>query len=84
VLSLSRNAITDVGVFDLIRTDHPMKLRRLMLSANPIGDGGAIWLAEAWPRGADDRLEYLGLRDTQIGPDGADALLARFGNRVEL
>jgi uncharacterized protein (TIGR02996 family) len=84
VLSLARNAVTDTGVLDLLHTPYPGRLRRLLLSGNPVGDAGAIWLAERWPRGAADRLEHLGFRDTQIGPDGADALVARFGGRVEL
>jgi hypothetical protein len=84
VLSLTRNAITDTGVRDLLRTEHPKKLRRLLLRANPIGDDGALRLARLWPSGADDRLEYLGLRDTAIGTTGAGALVARFGTRVEL
>ncbi len=84
VLSLSRNMMTDAGVLDLLHTEHPRKLRRLILSGNAVGDAGAIWLAERWPRGAADRLEYLGLRDTAVGIDGVDALVARFGGRVEV
>ena len=84
VLSLTRNEITDTNVRELLRTEHPKKLHRLLLRGNPIGDDGALWLARLWPSGADDRLEYLGLRDTAIGPAGAGALVARFGDRVEL
>jgi uncharacterized protein (TIGR02996 family) len=84
VLSLSRNALTDWGIVNLLRTDHPQKLRRLLLSGNAITNIGAIRLAEQWPRGAAGKLEYLGLRDTQIGLAGAAALRARFGGRVEL
>jgi uncharacterized protein (TIGR02996 family) len=84
VLSLSRNMLTDTGVFDLANTEHLHKLRRLILSGNAIGDAGAIALAERWPRGAADRLEYLGLRDSAVGFDGTDALVARFGGRVEV
>jgi uncharacterized protein (TIGR02996 family) len=84
VLNLSRNALTDRGVADLLVTHHPQKLRRLLLGGNAITDVGAIRLAEGWPRRAADNLEYLGLRDTQIGLAGEIALRARFGGRVEL
>src|SRR5262249_35748647 len=83
-LDLSGNRITDAGVNDLLRTHFPRRLRRLILSGNPITDAGAIVLAEQWPAGVADKLEKLNLRFTNIGQPGHQALLARFGGRVDL
>src|SRR5262249_44188864 len=83
-LDLSNNFLTDVGVENLLRTDLPKRLTRLVLGGGDITDPGALRLMRGWPTGADDRLENLNLRFTQIGQAGAAALLARFGGRVEL
>jgi uncharacterized protein (TIGR02996 family) len=83
-LDLSNNAITDRGVYDLLRTDLPEHLTRLILGGNTITDAGAIELASRWPTGNADRLEHLNLRFTDIGPTGQRALLNRFGGRVAL
>ena len=83
-LDLSNNLITDEGVDDLLRTDLPRQLRRLILGGNPIGDAGAIALAEGWPTGEADKLKTLNLRFTNIGQPGQEALLARFGGKVDL
>jgi uncharacterized protein (TIGR02996 family) len=81
-LDLSNNTISDVGVVDLLRTSLPAQLKRLILGGNPIGDQGAIELADRWPK--QHRLEELNLRFTNIGQPGHQALLARFGGIVRL
>jgi uncharacterized protein (TIGR02996 family) len=81
-LDMSSNQITDEGVINLLRSDWPGRLRRLILGGNPIGDQGAIELADRWPR--DSKLENLNLRFTNIGQAGQQALLARFGSKVDL
>jgi hypothetical protein len=83
-LDLSNNEITDAGVDDLLASGLPRQLTRLILGGNAISDAGAAALAENWPTGADDRLEHLNLRFTNIGAAGQSALLRRFGGRVEL
>jgi uncharacterized protein (TIGR02996 family) len=83
-LDASVNDLTDAGVIALLGTPLPRQLKRLVLGGNPIGDQGAIELADRWPRGGSDRLEHLNLRFTNIGPPGQQALLARFGGRVDL
>lgn len=83
-LDLSNNLITDGGVNDLLRTHLPRQLTRLVLGGNAITDAGAVVLASGWPTGDGDRLEYLNLRFTNIGPAGQSALLNRFGGRVDL
>lgn len=83
-LDLSNNEITDAGVDDLLRTDLPKQLTRLILGGNPLSDNAALMLAEQWPTGEDDRLEHLNLRFTPIGQAGQSALLRRFGGRVDL
>ena len=84
-LDLSQNALTDVGVENLLRvTHHPARLRRLVLGGNDITDIGALALAARWPTGAGDRLENLNLRFTHIGSLGQASLLERFGGRVDL
>jgi uncharacterized protein (TIGR02996 family) len=81
-LDLSNNGITDAGVIDLLGTPLPARLRRVVLGGNPIGDQGAIELADRWPR--NGRLENLNLRFTNIGQPGWRALTARFGGVVDL
>jgi uncharacterized protein (TIGR02996 family) len=81
-LDLSNNLITDHGVSNLIATGWQQQLKRLVLGGNPITDLGARWLAESWP--TDSPLENLNLRFTDIGTSGQQALLARFGGKVEL
>ena len=83
-LDLSNNLITDGGVSDLLSTDLPQQLTRLILGGNDITDAGAVALAERWPTGDGDRLVHLNLRFTNIGPTGQAALLRRFGGRVDL
>lgn len=83
-LDLSQNALTDVGVENLLRTHYPGQLTRLILGGNDITDIGALALAARWPTGADDKLETLNLRFTHIGATGQAALLDRFGGRVDL
>jgi uncharacterized protein (TIGR02996 family) len=83
-LDLSGNDLTDAAVMQLLRSGLPRQLKRLILGGNPISDFGARLLAEQWPTGADDRLEHLNLKFTDIGQPGQQALLARFGGRVDL
>jgi uncharacterized protein (TIGR02996 family) len=83
-LDLSANDLTDAAVANLLDSGLPRQLKRLILGGNPIGNAGAIALAEQWPTGDADRLEYLNLKFTNIGPPGQQALLARFGGRVDL
>ena len=83
-LDVSGNYLTDAGVVALLDSPLPRQLRRLILGGNPLTDGAAIELADRWPRGADDRLEYLNLRFTEISQPGQQALLARFGGRIDL
>jgi uncharacterized protein (TIGR02996 family) len=83
-LDLSNNLITDAGVADLLRSDLPRQLTRLILGGNDITDAGAIAIAEGWPVGDADKLKDLNLRFTNIGQAGLSALLNRFGGRVAL
>ncbi|VTU00050.1 leucine-rich repeat-containing protein typical subtype : Repeat-companion domain protein OS=Isosphaera pallida (strain ATCC 43644 / DSM 9630 / IS1B) GN=Isop_0537 PE=4 SV=1: LRR_6: LRR_6 [Gemmataceae bacterium] len=83
-LDLSNNELTDYGVENLLATGWPRHLTRLVLGGNPIGDDGAFDLAERWPAGDADKLTYLNLRFTNVGPRGQQALLARFGGRLDL
>jgi uncharacterized protein (TIGR02996 family) len=83
-LDVSGNHLSDAGVGALLDSSLPPQLRRLILGGNPITDEGAIALAERWPTGDDDRLENLNLRFTNIGQAGHQALLRRFGGRVDL
>jgi uncharacterized protein (TIGR02996 family) len=83
-LDLSENDLTDVTVVNLLRSRFPSQLKWLVLGGNPIGNQGAIELADRWPNGVADKLEHLNLRFTDIGQPGQQALLARFGGRVDL
>jgi uncharacterized protein (TIGR02996 family) len=83
-LDLSANDLTDQVVESLLFFGLPRQLRRLILGGNLISDDGAEALANGWPTGADDRLEHLNLRFTNIGQAGQSALLRRFGGRVDL
>ena len=83
-LDISANDLTDNAVMNLLCSGLPPQLKRLILGGNPIGDAGAIALAERWPTGDADKLEHLNLRFTNIGQPGQQALLARFGGRVDL
>jgi len=82
-LDLSANELTDSSVTNLLDSGLPRQLKRLILGGNPISDPGATMLAARWPEDAD-KLEALNLRFTNIGPRGQQALLARFGGRLEL
>jgi uncharacterized protein (TIGR02996 family) len=81
-LDLSHNNIAYTGLLELLRSPLAAALRRVNLCGNPITDRGARALADRWP--ADGPLKWLRLEGTQIGPDGAAALRARFGEKVEL
>jgi uncharacterized protein (TIGR02996 family) len=83
-LDLSGNDLTHAGVTALLDSVLPRQLRRLILGGNPLTNAAAIELAERWPTGADDKLEYLNLRFTGIGQPGQQALLRRFGGRIDL
>ena len=83
-LNLSNNDLTDAAVMTFLRSGFPRQLKRLILGGNPLSDLGVRLLAEQWPTGEDDRLEHLNLRFTNIGTPGQQALLARFGGRIEL
>ncbi len=81
-LDLSFNEITDAGVVALLGTGVPQRLKRLVLGGNPIGDEGAIALADALAN--SPALENLNLRMTNIGTAGRAALLAALGSKVDL
>ncbi len=81
---LSNNDLTDAAVMPFLRSGLPRQLKRLILGGNPLSDIAARLLAEQWPTGADDRLDELNLRYTNIGPPGQQALLARFGGKIDL
>jgi uncharacterized protein (TIGR02996 family) len=83
-LDLSANYLTDAGVRALLASRLPSQLSRLILGGNPIEDQGAIELAEWWPTDENDHLQHLNFRFTNIGTLGQQALLARFGGRVDL
>ncbi len=83
-LDLSENELTDTSVTTLLNSGLAAQLGRLIFGGNPIGDDGAVILAERWPTGAADKLEHLNMRLTNIGPRGQQALLNRFGGRVDL
>jgi hypothetical protein len=81
-LDLSFNDLTDAGVIALLNAGVPQRLKRLVLGGNPIGDQGAMELADRL--GKSKVLENLNLRMTNIGPAGQAALLARLGGRLDL
>lgn len=81
---LSNNDLTDAAIMPFLRSGLPRQIKRLILGGNPLSDFGVRLLAEQWPTGNDDRLEHLNLRITNIGPLGQQALLARFGGRIDL
>ncbi len=83
-LDVSVNELFDSSVVTLLNTSLPRQLKRLILGGNALTDQAAIELADRWPRGAGDQLEHLNLRFTMIGVPGQQALLARFGGRVDL
>jgi uncharacterized protein (TIGR02996 family) len=81
-LDLSYNDITDFGVADLLDWPLVRQLKRLVLGGNPITDQAAFEIADRL--GPRNQLETLNLRFTNIGPAGQNALLPRFGGRVDL
>lgn len=81
-LDLSFNGLTDAGVVALLATGVPQRLRRLVLGGNPIGDDGAVALAEALAN--SPVLENLNLRMTNVGQAGQAALLRALGGKVDL
>jgi uncharacterized protein (TIGR02996 family) len=83
-LDISANYLTDELVSTLLASGLPRRLKRLILGGNPLTDHVARELVNRWPTGEDDVLETLNLRFTNIGTPGRQALLARFGGRVDL
>jgi uncharacterized protein (TIGR02996 family) len=83
-LDISANDLSHAAVTALLDSSLPLRLRRLILGGNPIGDDAAIELAARLPRGAADQLRTLNLRRTHLGQPAHQALLARFGGRVDL
>ncbi len=83
-LDLSGNDLTDGAVGRLLDSGLTRQITRLVFGGNDITDIGAMALAQRWPTGADDKLEVLNLRFTNIGSLGQAALLNRFGGRVDL
>jgi uncharacterized protein (TIGR02996 family) len=81
-LDLSHNDIEYAGLMELLLSPITAVLRRVNLCGNRITDRGARALADRWP--VDGPLKWLRLEGTEIGPDGAAALRARFGEKVEL
>ncbi len=81
-LDLSNNNLTDDGVIALISTGLPQRLTRLVLGGNPFGDQAAYELADRV--GSNAGLRHLNLRYTTITNDGQNAILSRFGGRVDL
>ena len=81
-LDLSQNDLTDAGVVALLDSGLLGRLRRLILGGNPLTDQSAFELADRL--GDSTTLEHLNLRFTNIGPAGQQAILARFGGRVDL
>ncbi len=82
-LDLTFNDLTDAGVIDLLNTGLPQRLKRLFLGGNPIGDQGAMELADRL--GPVPTFEHLNLRyGTNLGRAGHAAILAAFGGRVDL
>ncbi len=83
-IDLSGNELTDFGVTFLLDSGLPRQLKRLILGGNPITDQGAIALVQRWPKRDADKLEHLNLKFTDIGVAGQQALLTRFGGKVDL
>lgn len=81
-LDLSGNNVTDFGVAELLDWPAVRLLRRLVLGGNPIGDQGAFEIADRL--GPHNRIENLNLRFTDISHAGQNALLPRFGGRLDL
>jgi hypothetical protein len=81
-VDVSNNLVTEAGVVELLSSPWPHQLKRLVLGANPLSDQAAFDLADRWPRGSP--LENLNLRFCQFSPSGQQALLARFGGKVDL
>lgn len=81
-LTLANNSISDAGIVTFMTSAWPRTLQDLHLNRNPIGDWGARALATGWP--AESPLSNLTMRNTNIGPLGQEALLARFGRKVHL
>lgn len=70
-LDLAGNGIDDAGARALAEWSHCERLHELDLSRNPLGERGARWLFRA----PLTSLRRLDLSDTQLGPEGAAALL---------
>ncbi len=81
-LDVSNNNITDAGVIALINTGLPQRLERLILGGNPIGDQAAYELADRV--GRSRTLKHLNLRYTDMTNAGQQAILSKFGGRVDL
>jgi uncharacterized protein (TIGR02996 family) len=80
-LRLGDNSVGDWGVGALATSAGLPHLAILDLSGNRVTDAGALALAGSAHFG---RLKSLDLRVNPIGPQGREALRARFGDRVHL
>ena len=81
-LDLSNCNLSDAGVVHLIDTGLPLRLERLILGGNPLGDQSAFELADRV--GRSRVLKHLNLRYTQISSAGQAAITSAFGGRVDL
>ena len=71
VMDMSRNKITSTGLNQLLKIPELMKLRKLLLSGNPFGRGGAVSLLNS---PLVYNLEELSLDDIGIGVEDCQAL----------
>lgn len=81
-LDLSNCNLSDAGVIHLIDTGLLLRLERLILGYNPLGDQSAFELADRV--GRSRVLKHLNLRYTNISSAGQAAITAAFGGRVDL
>lgn len=81
-LNLFSNQLSDAAIVVLLDRAPCRSIRRLNLSRNPMGNQAAMELADRWPR--DGMLEHLQLSNNAIDSAGQNALLQRFGGKVDL
>jgi uncharacterized protein (TIGR02996 family) len=81
-IDLTLNNVSDEGVIYLLNRGLLQRLEIIVLTGNPIGDQCAIELADRL--GRSTKLRHLNLRATHIQRQGQQALLSRFGSRVDL